>query len=99
MLKSWVLENVWMPWAANHFNRTLKEFQPEAIWVIPHQWAIPPLARVLLKSNLKFHVTVQDYMEARAPMERSGAARASRWARMAEQLYAKAATRDATSIR
>ncbi len=58
-----------MPWAANHFNRTLKQFQPgKRYGSSPHSMGYSALARVLLKSNLKFHVTVQDYMEARAPM-------------------------------
>ena len=96
-LKSWLLEKTWTPWATNHLLRTLKKFRPEVIWVIPHQWAIPPLARVLLSSDLKFHVTMQDYMDSRGPIRRFGASRANEFARLAGQLYAKAATRDATS--
>jgi hypothetical protein len=97
LLKSWLLDSFWTPWATNHFERTLKESQPQAIWVIPHQWAIPPLASVLLKSNLNFHVNVQDYMDAKQVRARFGGERGDRWARLAEQLYAKAATRDAIS--
>ena len=45
--KSWLLEHFWTPWAAGHFHKTLMAFKPDVIWVIPHGWSIPPLARGL----------------------------------------------------
>lgn len=95
--KSWLLENLWSPWAASHFRRTLKEFQPEAVWVIPHQWAIPALSRALEQAHVGFHVTMQDYMDAASSMARFGAARCGRLVAGADHLYCRATTRDATS--
>ncbi len=33
--KTWLLETIWVPWAARHFRRTLKLFRPEVVWVFP----------------------------------------------------------------
>lgn len=95
--KSWLLENVWTPWAARHLRHALSTIRPEAMWVIPHAWAIAPLARGLRAARVAFHVTVQDYMDTRNREAQFGAARCRRLAGLAEQLYARAATRDATS--
>ena len=97
MQKSWILENFWVPWAARHFRETLSEFQPDAVWVIPVWWAILPMANVLLKSNIGFHVTVQDYADAREWAAQFGLARTRRMAIASDMLYARATTRDATS--
>lgn len=96
-LKSWLLEHAWSRWAASHLRRMLDEVRPDVIWVIPHGWAIPPLAAVLPAAGIGFHVTVQDYMNARRSAQRFGPARADRLAAQADRLYAGATTRDATS--
>src|SRR5438093_551980 len=53
--RAWLLEKFWSHWAAGNLRATLDAFQPEAIWVIPHAWAIAPLAKVLLNSRLGIH--------------------------------------------
>jgi hypothetical protein len=95
--KSWFLEHVWTPWAARHFETTLDEFNPEAVWVIAHGWAIPPLARALPRTGIGFHTTVQDYMDAKVYVARFGSGRSQRLVALAEKLYSEATTRDATS--
>jgi hypothetical protein len=95
--KSWVLENLWTPWAAGHFKQTIKKFRPEVAWVIPHGWAIPPLAKTLPPSGLGFHTTMQDYMDINSYAARYGTARSRRLSALADLLYARATTRDATS--
>jgi hypothetical protein len=95
--KSWLLENVWTPWATGHFRRTLTELGPEAVWVIPHQWSIPPLMQVLPSAAMANHVTMQDYMDAASCRARFGVASSRRMAAGADHLYRTAATRDATS--
>jgi hypothetical protein len=97
MFKSWLLENVWSPWAARDLRRTLAAFQPHVVWVIPHVWAVPPLARILPQAPIAFHTTVQDYIDTNSGRHRFGARRSRRLAALAEGLYEKAATRDATS--
>jgi hypothetical protein len=95
--KSWVLEQLWTPWATRHFRRTLGQWQPDVVWVIPHGWSIPPLAGVLPGAGTGFHVTMQDYMNINSYTALYGAARSRRLAAMADGLYMRAQTRDATS--
>ena len=64
--KSWLLEKFWVPWAASHFRRTLKLFRPEVVWVLPHGWSIPLLARVFPPAGIGFHVSIHDYADAHA---------------------------------
>ena len=96
-LKSWLLEKIWVPWATQHFRKTLEALKPDVVWVIPHGWAIPPLAGVPSNSKTGFHLTVQDFMDSNSYTMRYGAARCRQWVQLTEQLYKNAATRDATS--
>lgn len=91
------LDTFWVPWATRHLARTLRAWQPGAIWVIPHNWSIPPLARTLPGGHHRFHVTVQDYVDVHTNPARFGRDRCARFAAMADRLYTSAATRDATS--
>ena len=93
--KSWLLENLWTPWAAGHLRRTLTEFRPDAVWVIPHQWSIPPMIRELSKMPFAYHVSMHDYMDAAGCVARFGVACSSRLAAAADRLYREASTRDA----
>jgi hypothetical protein len=95
--KSWALEHFWTPGAARHFQRNLASLQPDTVWVIPHAWAVPPLAQTLVGGSRRHHATMQDYMDARSGAARFGAERSRRLAAMAAKLYASATTRDATS--
>ena len=95
--KSWLLEHFWSRWAAHHFRRTLSLFEPEAIWVIPISWSIPPLARTLLSSDIGFHVSVHDYPNCNNWVEQFGLDRTRRFAALSDLLYSKATTRDAIS--
>lgn len=95
--KSWLLEKIWVPWAARHLRQTLRTFKPEVVWAIPHAWAIPPLVRVLPASETKFHVSIHDYMDDRGFGAKFGIQRSRRIAAMAERLYAVAETRDGIS--
>jgi hypothetical protein len=93
--RAWLLETFWVPWAARHFRKTLETVKPEAIWVIPHGQAIPPIAGVLKDSKIRFHVSIHDYMDDRSYGERYGIERSRRFAVMVDQLYTIATTRDA----
>lgn len=95
--KSWLLENLWTRWAERHLRATIREVQPHVVWVIPHNWAVLPLAAVLPASGVGFHVTIQDYVDSNSNLPRFGAERSRRIASAAERLYATATTRDATS--
>jgi hypothetical protein len=95
--KSWLLENVWTPWATHHFRQTMNQCTPDAIWVIPHCWSIPPLAQILPDGRIGFHTSMHDYVNNEAGIKRFGQSRCEKVARMADGLYAKATTRDAIS--
>jgi len=106
-LKAWLMENVWAPLAARSLANAIERVGPECIWVIPHDWSILPLHKVLVSeskiSNRKsqfssWHTTIQDYPEAHHHGAAWGHARVERMAQMQEELYAKAASRDATSL-
>lgn len=96
-LKSALLENVWSPGAANHLRRTLCELRPDAVWVIPHNWSIPPLHAAVTGTKSPCHVSLHDYVDVHDNPRRFGAARCARLARQADALYAGAATADAIS--
>jgi hypothetical protein len=95
--RAWLLENFWSHWAAGNLRATLATFEPEVIWVIPHAWAIAPLAKVLVDSSFAFHTTVQDFVTGNGYARRFGDATCVRLAAQADALYASATTRDATS--
>jgi len=96
-IKAAVLEWFWTPWAAAHLRKTIAAVEPEAIWVIPHNWSVPPIASALPGSKEPFHVTMQDYIDVHQHPEKFGDARCRRMVEQAERLYANATTRDATS--
>jgi hypothetical protein len=96
-VKSGLLDRFWAPWAAWHFRRSVSALRPAAVWVIPHSWAIPPLAQTLPGLPPAFHITVQDYPEMNSSIAAFGKDRCRRWAQAVDQLYCKATTRDATS--
>ena len=93
-LKCWLLEKFWTPWAARHFRRTLVAVQPDVVWIIPHCWSIPPLARAMPRAGIGFHVSIHDYPDVRSLANRFGTAQCRRLSRCVDQLYLQAGTRD-----
>lgn len=96
-IKSAVLDRFWSPRAAAHLEKLLRELSPDAVWAIPHNWSIPPLARSLTSTRRNVHVTIQDYVDVHNNPQRFGVERCRRFAAMVDELYARATTRDATS--
>jgi len=95
VLKSGILENFWAPWAARHLRKTIEDLKPEAIWIIPHDWSIFPLAGALLGNGDQFHCSIHDYVGIHDQPRRFGANRCERMAGLVDQLYVQADTRDA----
>jgi glycosyltransferase involved in cell wall biosynthesis len=91
------MEHMWSKWATRHFRETLALLSPDVVWVIPHCWSIPPLAKILPTENIAFHVTMQDLADCRSFSRQFGSQRSHTLALMADHLYATARTRDATS--
>jgi len=65
------------------------------MWTIPHAWSVPPLARALSQSNVRFHVSIHDYPDVQGAVDSFGANCCRRMAGLVDQLYARAASRDA----
>ena len=96
-LKSALLEHVWSPWAEKHLRRTLRELQPDAVWVIPHNWSIPPIRAAITEANQPCHVSLHDYVDVHGNPRRFGVGRCARLVRLADEIYAGAASADAIS--
>jgi hypothetical protein len=96
-LKAWILQNAWAPWAAKHLRGTIREYRPDVIWTIPHQWSIPPLADVLPSITVPYHITIHDYPDNRQSQERMGRETAKRFLSLVEHLYMRASSRDVIS--
>jgi hypothetical protein len=97
MMKSAFLETVWTRYAAAHLRKALRTTRPDAVWVIPHNWSIPPMAKALIDEAHPYHITVQDYVDVHNNPQAFGRQRCARMAALADELYARAVTRDATS--
>ena len=96
-IKARLLEKLWLPFARRHLLKVIQKLNPDAIWHVPHKWAIPVAHTVLLPKGRQLHVTMQDYMDMTANLPLLGSARAQSFAKMADALYGRAETRDATS--
>lgn len=94
-LRSWLLERLWVGKAANHFQSVIARHRPDVIWMIPHLWSIPPLARAAQQLKTGVHVSVHDYANISGVVRRLGSFRAEQFQRAAERLYRMATTRDA----
>ncbi len=94
-LRSWLVEKIWVPRAARHLRQTLETVKPDVVWATPHALSIPPMMAVLPDAGTGFHVSMHDFMDDRGFGMRFGARHSRRMAVMANQLYARATTRDA----
>ena len=90
-----LMELLWVPRAALHLRRTIEECRPDVVWVIPQNWSIPPLAKVMPRSGVPYHVSLHDYPDLASVVKRIGAGAACRLASGADTLYREAASRDA----
>jgi hypothetical protein len=95
--KSALLATAWTRYAAAHLRKTLGTARPDVVWVIPHNWSIPPMAKALIDGTHQYHITVQDYVDVHGNPQAFGRKRCARMAALADELYARALTRDATS--
>jgi hypothetical protein len=92
--KCWVLDTLWAPGAERHFLRTVVALRPDVVWVIPHGWSIPPLARAMPAAGVPFHLSIHDYPDVRGWVNCLGADRCRRMADWVDELYRRANTRD-----
>ncbi|MBA3606927.1 MAG: hypothetical protein H0W43_00195 [Chthoniobacterales bacterium] len=96
-VKARILDTAWVPFASRHLKKTLQRLQPDVVWAIPHQWSIPPLAKVLPGSIVPFHVSMHDFADAHHLAQRIGTHRTARLLASTHGLYRTAQSRDAIS--
>ena len=95
-LKAQLMDRFWVPFASLHLARTIHKVQPETIWAIPHQWSIPPLAKVLCQCAAPYNVSIHDFPDAHHP-ERVIGKIAKRLTIETNELYRLASTSDVIS--
>jgi hypothetical protein len=59
-LKSWFLENVLVPRAAAHLNKTISAVKPDVVWVLMFSWPILLANRLRLPPGTRLHVSLWD---------------------------------------
>jgi hypothetical protein len=96
-LRSTLISLCWSPLAAAHLRKSIRRLKPDVVWAIPHNWSIFPLRAILPTSGIGFHVTMQDYADVHGQGQKFGNDLCRRMAAMADEVYAGATTRDATS--
>jgi glycosyltransferase involved in cell wall biosynthesis len=103
-LRAFLMEHLWAPRAARSLRATIARVKPDCVWVIPHDWSILPLGRVMCSEwrvagpKPRIHVTIQDFPDCHGHGEAWGHQRVRRLAQLQEQIYARADTADATSL-
>jgi glycosyltransferase involved in cell wall biosynthesis len=95
--KTWILKNIWAPWATAHLRATIQKHRPEAIWTIPHQWSIPPLASVLSAATIPYRITIHDYPDIGQAQAKLGRKITASFLSRVQDMYAHAASRDVIS--
>lgn len=95
-LKSWIVENLYMPLGAAHLRRVARRLKPDLVWCQLTGWAIPILWRSGLLWTHRVHATLWDYHDSLA-YQRLGKARAQRLKTLSERIMAQAATCDVVS--
>ena len=95
-LKSWLMENIWSPWAAAHLRRVVAEAKPDQIWSVLYDWPIAIL-HATKRLPARWHVSVWDYPDSHKHAVRWGRERAERFERYVEEMYKTATTCDVIS--
>jgi hypothetical protein len=94
-LRPLLMDLFWAPWATRHLRQTLVRVKPDVIWIIAHQWSIPPIHAAISSFPRRWHVSIQDYVDILDNPWRFGQGRCRRMAAAADDLYARATSTDA----
>ncbi|MDQ6911320.1 MAG: hypothetical protein M3128_00390 [Verrucomicrobiota bacterium] len=86
-----------MPRASKKFYSIIDRIRPDTIWIVPHQWAIPPLGHVLPHKDVPYHISIHDYPDAHHPERTIGRDLTTDLVVTVENLYRRAASRDTIS--
>lgn len=94
-----LMEMFWAMVASRSLLKTARAIQPSHLWLIPHNWSILPIHHFsMAKGSIGFdpriHVTVQDFPDIHSYADRWGGQIVRKMARMQEEIYRRADTRD-----
>lgn len=98
-----LMEIFWSKLAAYSLMKTFRAVRPQHLWFIPHNWSILPIHHFSKMKGCagidpRIHVTVQDFPDIHSYAERWGIRVVQKMARMQEEIYRRADSRDATSL-
>jgi glycosyltransferase involved in cell wall biosynthesis len=97
MIKGFLMEYCWVPYAARHLRRFIKKQRPDLLWIIGYGWSIPVLHRVVGRLGIPYHMSVHDMADTDGQVFSLGKKRAEKFQRFMEELYAGASGRDVYS--
>ncbi len=92
--KCFLLEKLWVPFAAASLRRIIAEQKPDLLWILGYGWSIPVLHRAVRDLAIPWHISVHDMADTDSQVASLGKDRAARFQLMLEDLYTGAASRD-----
>lgn len=92
--KCFLLEKLWVPFAALSLRRYISRQKPDMLWIIGYGWSIPVLHRAVRDLAMPWHISVHDMADTDGQVASLGAERAAKFQRMMEDLYTGASSRD-----
>jgi glycosyltransferase involved in cell wall biosynthesis len=96
-VKSWLVENIVMPYACRHLLHFIHLVKPDLIFLMARGWMIPLAYHVMPKTKAHWHMALYDMPDVDGMVQRLGRARTDRFTKMANTLYHKAASRSVIS--
>ena len=78
-LKSFILEWFWVPLAARHLTRTIRESRPDLVCVSLFGWALPVAALACVQAGVRLHVSLWDFPDTNAGIKVLGERRSQRF--------------------
>jgi glycosyltransferase involved in cell wall biosynthesis len=94
-LKSALLENIWVPRAARHLEKTIAAEKPDLVAGLLYGWSVPVLARVRWPAGQRLHVGLWDFPDTNDMKRKLGEARSARFVADIHSLVRRADTFDA----
>jgi len=96
-LKSWIVDNFVVPYAARHLLAYIRSVQPDLIFLMARGWMIPMAHRVMPQAKTHWHVAIYDMPDVDGMVQRLGRARTDHFTALADDLYRNASSRSVIS--
>lgn len=96
-LKSALLENFWVPFAARHLEKVMAREKPDLVGALLYGWSVPVLAQVRWPSRQRLHVSLWDLPDTNGMKKILGLKRSGRFVEDIHQLIRRADSFDVIS--